>query len=179
MKVMFQCLWSAGHCPVWLLRNLVAGSCLEPIAEAAPLILNSLFKLLVAWCQLGDFENLTMRTATALVLTRGWFIMGEWCAAPSRRMRDQLLWLDRVKSICEVDSSHHWRLAPSRDFIRWSAMSGSPDSSYCFRTALHSASIHGMNVGLNSEPSGYLREQPSSIQGPCGACLGLLHCCAD
>jgi len=98
---------------------------------------------------LDAFATLSRWAATALAFTGGWFILGGRCAALNRRMRDQLFRLERLKSIFEVDSSHLWRLAASRDSIRWSAMSGSPDSSYCFNRALHSTSIHGMYAGLN------------------------------
>ena len=59
----------------------------------------------------------------------------------------QLFRLECVKFIFDVSSSQRcWRAALS-DSMRWSAMSGPPDSSYCFSKSWHSSSKHGVYVG--------------------------------
>jgi len=67
--------------------------------------------------------------------------------APSRRISAQLFRLECVKFIFDVSSSQRCRRAASSDSMRWSAMSGSPDSSYCFSKSWHSSSKHGVYVG--------------------------------
>ena len=88
--------------------------------------------------------------ATALALTDGWVDLGGCWAAPSRRISAQLFQLKCVKFICDVSSSQRFRRAGSSDSMRWSAMSGSPDSSYCFSKSWHSSSKHGVYVGRKS-----------------------------
>ena len=66
-----------------------------------------------------------------------WVFIGQ--QAPSRP--------ECVKFIFDVSSSQRCWRAASSDSMRWSAMSGSPESSYCFSKSWHSSSKHGVYVG--------------------------------
>jgi len=59
----------------------------------------------------------------------------------------QLFRLECVKFVCDVSSSQRCRRAASSDSMRWSAMYGPPESSYCFSKSWHSSSKHGVYVG--------------------------------
>jgi len=85
--------------------------------------------------------------ATALALTDECVDLGGCWAAPSRRISAQLFRLECVKFIFDVSSSQRCRRPASNYSMRWSAMSGSPDSSYCFSKSWHSSSKHGVYVG--------------------------------
>jgi len=78
----------------------------------------------------GILATRTKWVATAFAETAGraW-VAGFW-AAPRRRIRPQHLPLERVKSMFAVVSSQRLQLAAFSDSIRWSAMSGSPETSY-------------------------------------------------
>jgi len=81
----------------------------------------------------GALPTWTRWLAMALADTGGRVAFGGRCAAPRRRISDQLFLLEWVKFICAVVSSHLARLAASRGSIRWSAMPGSPLFSYTRR----------------------------------------------
>jgi len=85
--------------------------------------------------------------ATALALTDGCVDLGGCWATPSRRISAQLFRFQCVKFIFDVSSSQRCRQAASSDSMRWSAMSGSPDSSYCVSKSWHSSCKHGVYVG--------------------------------
>ena len=77
-----------------------------------------------------------------------WLLLIGGCwAAPSRHISAQLFRLECAKFIFDVSSSQGCRRAASSDSMRWSAMSGSPDSWYCFSKSWDSSSKHGVYVG--------------------------------
>jgi len=84
--------------------------------------------------------------ATALALTDGWVDLGSCWAAPSQRISAQLFRLVCVEFIFDISSSQRCRRAALSYSTRWSAMSGSPDSSYCFSKSWYSSSKHGVYV---------------------------------
>src|SRR5206468_11077863 len=115
------------------------------LTEAAPISSDPSFVPLVPGC-LGYFNQVTSDSVGS-----DWWVRHSWgtLCSPQWRMRPQLFRLDRVKSSSEVHSSHRCRLAAFSESIRWSATSGSPDSSNCFSRAALSESIQGIYVGRN------------------------------
>ena len=100
------------------------------------------FKMFVSWC----FVILIRCAVTALALTGGWLCAGGLSLAPSRQMSVQLFLLVWKKYRFLVVSFQRWRLAASNDSSRCSAMSRSPESSYCCSNDWHCLSRHGIYI---------------------------------
>ena len=99
--------------------------------------------------------------ATALALTDGWVDLGSCWAAPSQRISAQLFRLVCVEFIFDISSSQRCRRAALSYSMRWSAMSGSPESSYCFSKSWYSSSKHGV----------YVWQKPRGIEWQAAFCI--------
>ena len=117
----------------------------------------SVAKFWRAWCHPSHTLRLKALFAGALATRTRWDAtlyaetggLGDWggrWAAPSWQRRAQLFWVEWLKFILAVDSSHLAHLAASKDSIRWSAISGSPDFSYLSSNVWASSSMQGTYI---------------------------------
>jgi len=127
----------------WMHEELLSDTCCRRVLPRLPCMRTWRSNFLSC----GALATWMRWAARALALTDRCVDLGGCWAAPSRRIRAHLFWLECVKFIFDVSSSQRCRRDASSDSMRWSAMSGSPDSLYCFSKSWHSSSKHEVYIG--------------------------------